>query len=262
MTHEVGLKDAVPCRRIGDVARNLWLHSRHSYQRLNFYFRVARIFASNMGAVISPLQKRQMIWDNIYEVARLGKEPEDGQTLHNFGMTVFFLTNDKSRALEPLREAIECNPAEERFRRGYVTACHSSGKYEDIFILKSRLGEDAFHDDLLECLTRGYQQIGKHVEAVALWIDRSRTSKDRQMIDKILHEYSQKWESSTLESIKFWKILFNQYPHEKAIQLQLSRALSRKDRPLDFEELGILMREHNLNVFETDQVCRLFMSLD
>jgi len=72
----------------------------------------------------------------------------DGQTLHNLAMTGFFLTEEKERALEPLREAIEWDTTERRFQQGYITVCHSVDNYSDVLLLSEHIGMDAFDNDL------------------------------------------------------------------------------------------------------------------
>jgi hypothetical protein len=201
---------------------------------------------------------KEVTLQNVENIARLGKKATDGQTLHNFAMTVFFLTEDKEQALEPLREAIEWDPSERRFQQGYVTACHSIGNYSDVLLLADHIGVDPFDEDLRECLVRGYQERDMDVEAISVWVDRARISK-RSPLQKILSHYSQRFSRDAAAAFNFWKKVLERFPLEKDLQNLVWKAIV--EQSADTEDPGYkakilreLMKEYGISTFRTEDV--------
>ena len=87
----------------------MWREGHQSYQHIIFFFRVASFYIRKMKANV---ELKMLESTTSAEILALDSRSlvTTVQAMHNLGVTLFFLTDEKVRTVEILKNAVVLNP--------------------------------------------------------------------------------------------------------------------------------------------------------
>jgi hypothetical protein len=110
------------------------------------------VFLGGDKRIIDDERHTLLTYNDVERIACFATENKSAIRRYNFGTIVFWLTTDKTRALEDLRLAVELQPDSERYQKGFSVACNSTGAWDAVLPLAKKFPRHMFKDSELQKL--------------------------------------------------------------------------------------------------------------